>query len=580
MADRAIPHRLTGARFFRSVRDFATSEVGGQARWMLAGLIAFLLAINGMNVVNSYVGRDFMTAIADRDRTEFVRMAFFYLLVFAVSTLLSVFSRYTEERLGLLWRELLTRRAIESYLADGSYYRLEASRTLANPDERIAEDVRSFTVTTLSFVLMVLNSSFTVVAFSGVLWSISPWLFLVAVLYAAGGSVMTILLGRPLIRLNYDQLDREANFRSGLIHVRENAEEVLLAGVEPRLGERLQERLGALVGNFRRIIAVNRNLGFFTTGYNWMIQIIPALIIAPAYMEGRVEFGVVTQSAMAFSTLVAAFSLIVTQFQSISSFAAVVARLNSLVDAVETSKLETPSTAEVPGIRVEDGAESLRYEALTLRSEEDGRVLVGGLSASIPLGGRVLIRAEDEAATLGLFRATAGLDVSGEGRVIRPRAQDLRFLAERPYLTPGSLRGVLVPAAMETTIPDERVLELLDAWGLESVVARAGGLDGERDWDSILSLAEQQRLACVRVLLGAARLVLLDRPGTTLGAGRIDGILGRFSTASIGYVQLGGPEGPPSCYDSVLEFQADGRWSWRGDPPARAARGHHELGRR
>jgi putative ATP-binding cassette transporter len=362
--------------------------------------------------------------------------------------------------------------------------------------------------------------------------------------------------------------------------VRENAEEVLLAGVEPRLGERLRDRLGALVGNLRRIIAVNRNLGFFTTGYNWLIQIIPALIIAPAYMEGRVEFGVVTQSAMAFSTLVAAFSLIVTQFQSISSFTAVVARLSSLVDAVETSKLKTPATGEAPGIRMEDGAAGLRYEALTLRSEGDGRVLIGGLSASIPLGGRLLIRAEDEAATLALFRATAGVYVRGEGRVIRPRAQDLRFLAERPYLTPGSLRGVLLPAPMESAIPDARVLELLDAWGLESVVARAGGLDGERDWDSILSLAEQQRLACVWVLLGAPRLVLLDRPGTTLGAARIDGVLNRFSTVSIGYVQLGGPEGPITCYDSFLEIQADGRWSWRGDPPAWTAMGHHKLGRR
>jgi putative ATP-binding cassette transporter len=189
---------------------------------------------------------------------------------------------------------------------------------------------------------------------------------------------------------------------------------VLLAGVQPRLGGRLQERLGALVRNVRRIIAVNRNLGVFTTGYHWLIQIIPALVIAPACMDGRVDLGVVTQSAMAFSTLVAAFSLIVTQFQSISSFAAVVARLSSLVDSAATSKLETPSTSEAPGIRVEDGAAGLRYEGLTLRSEEDGRVLVGGLSASIPLGGRVLIRAEDEAATLALFRATAGVHVRGK----------------------------------------------------------------------------------------------------------------------------------------------------------------------
>ena len=73
---------------------------------------------------------------------------------------------------------------------------------------------------------MLLNGSFTVLAFSGVLWSISPLLFVVAVGYAAVGSVLTIVLGRPLVWLNYDQLDNEADFRADLIHVRENAESV------------------------------------------------------------------------------------------------------------------------------------------------------------------------------------------------------------------------------------------------------------------------------------------------------------------------------------------------------------------
>src|SRR5262249_13825728 len=208
-----------------------------------------------------------------------ILQALFYIGVFAASTIVAVIVRFTEERLGLLWREFLTQRAVRGYLANGTYFHLEASAKLANPDQRIAEDVRAFTVTTLSFVLMVLNSSFTMVAFSGVLWSISPLLFTVAVLYAVCGSYLTIILGRPLITLNYDQLDKEASFRSGLIHVRENAESIMLAHREGRHTVRLVHRLEELVANFRQIIAVNRNVGFFTTGYNWLIQIIPALIV-------------------------------------------------------------------------------------------------------------------------------------------------------------------------------------------------------------------------------------------------------------------------------------------------------------
>jgi putative ATP-binding cassette transporter len=222
-------------------------------------------------------------------------------------------------------------------MADGTYHRLATSGDLANPDQRIADDTRAFTATTLSFALMAINSVFTILAFSGVLWSISPTLLVISVLYAALGSYLTIKLARPLVRLNSDQLDHEASFRSALIHVRDGAESIRLERGSEQQVARLNGRFDQLAANFRRITSVNRNVGFFSTGYNWLIQLIPILIIAPAFMRGEIEFGVITQSAMVFTTLVAAFSLIVTQFQSLSNYAAVVSRLGLLVDAFESS---------------------------------------------------------------------------------------------------------------------------------------------------------------------------------------------------------------------------------------------------
>src|ERR1700727_1351789 len=337
MDAQAIPLKTTAIRFVRAVRIFAQSEGGWEAKLIFAALVLLLCAANALNVVNSYVGRDFMTAIADRDIAGFVRQAFVYICVFAALTLVAVIARFGEERLGLLWRDTMTRGILRRYLAHGTYQRLNASGTIANPDQRISEDVRAFTVTTLSFALMALNSVFTIVAFSGVLWTISPLLFGVAVLYAAIGSLFTFVFGRPLIKLNYDQLDKEASFRSQLIDVRNNAEAIMAARDEGSQMTQLLSRLDDLVANFRTITSINRNVGFFTTGYNWMIQIIPALIIAPAFIERKIDFGVITQSAVAFTTLVAAFSLIVTQFQSLSSYAAVVARLSALVEAVGQS---------------------------------------------------------------------------------------------------------------------------------------------------------------------------------------------------------------------------------------------------
>ncbi|TSD83114.1 ABC transporter ATP-binding protein/permease [Mycobacterium sp. KBS0706] len=551
-----VQYKTIAARFIRAVRNFFGSEVGWKAKLIFAGLVALLCAVNGLNVANSFVGRNFMTAIADRDRAEFIRQALFYVGVFAASTIVAVIARFAEERLGLLWREFVTRRAVTLYLADRTYYRLNESGELANPDQRISEDVRAFTVTTLSFVLMALNSSFTILAFSGVLWSITPVLFIVAVLYAACGSSVAIMLGRPLITLNYNQLDKEASFRSGLIQVRENAESIMLERHEPRQAARLLHRLDDLVGNLRRIIAVNRNLGFFTTGYNWMIQIIPALIVAPAFIDGEIEFGVITQSAMAFTALVAAFSLVVTQFQSLSSFAAVVARLSSLMEAIEQSQTDTATAIEIA-----DAGDRLAYEHLTLRSSTGSDSLLKDLSISIPRGTRVLVTGTSQEAGLALFRATAGVPTAGEGRILRPGAGDLIFLPQRPYLPPGTLREVLLRDA-DDTVSDERLLALLTALDLDQVVSQAGGLDAEQDWVTLLSLRQLQLLSIGRVVMNRPKFVFLDRVDDILTPDQLKRSLEILSANSIVYISNGDGEESSELYDAVLVCGEDGNWTW------------------
>ncbi|CAL1239666.1 ABC transporter ATP-binding protein/permease [Candidatus Methylocalor cossyra] len=552
----------------RHIKLLAGSEIGPRALAQFALLVGFLFASNGLNVVNSYVGRDFMTAIAERDRGEFLRQALFYVAVFAGSTVVAVLSRFTEESLGLLWRQWLTRRAVHRYLGQRVYFRLATGGTLDNPDQRIAEDIRAFTVTSLSFVLMGLNGSFTVVAFAGVLWTISPLLFIVAVLYAGGGSYLTVRLGRPLVRLNYDQLDREADFRSALVHVGQNADLLALTHREGRQEQQLQRRLEALVENFRRIIRVNRNLGFFTTGYNWLIQLIPALLVAPMFFDGRVEFGVITQSAMAFTQLLGAFSLIVTQFQSISSFAAVITRLERLADAIEGAE----QAARNPALTVIEDDRQVAYQGLTLRSPRSGRRLVGNLSATFAAGRRVLVVGPDETARAALFQATAGIWEHGEGTLVRPNLERILFLPERPYLPPGVLRHLLLRTGQEAAVSDQRIWEVLAQLELDAAVRRLGGLDADRDWDSLLSLAEQQSLAVARVLLAAPSFAFLDRPATALEPPQVERVLALLDAASITSVVFEPAAVHPERFDAVLELLGDGTWVWRerGGAPQRA----------
>jgi len=542
-------------RFIEVVKAFISSEVGGKALWLSAALLALLLGVNTFNVVNSYVGRDFMTAIAERNQSAFHIKAVLYIGVFAISAVLSALHRYAEDNLGLLFREWLTKRSTHAYLGNRMYYRLKVDGNIINPDERIAEDVRTYTITTLSILLMLLNASVAVIMFSGVLWTISPALFVIAVLYAVFGSYFAIRLGYPLVSLNSQQFDKEANFRSSLIHVRENAELIALTRREGRLLDRLLKRIQALADNMRQIFIVNRNLGFFTGNYFSLMQVVPVLVVAPLFFKGEVEFGVVTQSAMAFGMLVGAFSLIVSQFQPLSSFTAVLTRLTQLWEAME-APLDDPSH-----IKINETDGEISYEHLTLRSPEDGRLLLQDLSLSIPKGTRLLISGSNEDAKLALFRATAGISSRGEGKIIRPSLDNIRFLAQRAYVYPGTLRELLLRSGEEHTVTDERLLQALNELGLGPVLARAGGLDVEQDWESILSLGEEQLLAFTRLLLAKPQFAFLDRVYTALSPDQAAQILLKLSLESITYIALDETKNLPELYDAVLDIALDGSWT-------------------
>ncbi len=548
--------RLTWRRFTRTLGTLVKSEYGPRALGFVLVLVLCMVGINALNVLNSYVGRDFMSSIEHRNETGFWTNAWWYLAVFTGSTGVAVFYRFAEERLGLVWREQLTRRLAGFYLNERTYYRLDSATGVANPDQRIADDVRAFTTTTLSFTLLVLNGTLAAVSFSGVLWSISPRLFGVAVAYAVCGSALTIWLGKPLIRLNYKQLDMEASFRAELIHVRENSEAIALAHREGRFKTRINHRIDDLAENFRRIISVNRNLGFFTTGYNYLIQIIPALVVAPLFIRGELrDFGVITQSAMAFSTLLGALSLIVTQFQSISAFTAVTSRLNGLSEAMEEAHETKPSN-----IVVEEMPDRIEYGHVELASSDGRRRLATDLNVTIRRGERWVVVGHDDEPKVALLRATAGIWEKGSGRIVRPSLDEVLFLAERPYLPPGVLWDILVRSDNEERTAKVDVLAALDRLELTEVVNRLGGLKADEDWDDLLSIGEQHLLSVVRILLAKPAFVVLDRPGSALPKEQIQLILDLLKEHGMGVLVLAKNGESGIHFDGHLEFTGDGGW--------------------
>jgi vitamin B12/bleomycin/antimicrobial peptide transport system ATP-binding/permease protein len=311
---------------------------------LLAGL---LLLICGLNVTSNYVTRDFMTALAIREERRFYTQAGALALVFGGATTASAFARYIEERLGLLWRDWLTRQFLHRYLHDRAYIRLVGRDDVDNPDQRMTEDVKTFTASTLSILILLFNALLAIVSFSSVLCSITPWLLVASLGYAAAGSLGIVLLGRTLVGLDNAQFRKEADFRYALVRVREHAGVVAQAAGEGEEKQRLGAKLVELVANYRKIVNINRNLAFFVNAYNYLTQLIPLAIVAPLYVRGKVEFGIVAQATMAFTFTVNGFSLVVSQFQQLSSYAAVIRRLGALWEATATQRPDDRRSATI-----------------------------------------------------------------------------------------------------------------------------------------------------------------------------------------------------------------------------------------
>lgn len=543
-------------RLTNTIRQLIQSKQGPTAIRYGITLVTLVILFNVFNVINSYVGRDFISSIEQKNTNAFYTNAILYSVVFVISSAIGSLNRYTEERLGILWREQLTWKFTENYLTERTFQQIIGSPGIENPDQRITDDVKAFTTTTISFTLLFIGGIFSAISFSGVLWSINPILFLVAVAYALWGTVSTIFLGKSLIRLNYDQLDMEASYRADLLHIRQHAESIAVTHREARMSVRLKSRLRKLVNNFRKLISVNLRLSFFTNNYNYFIQIIPMLIIAPSYMRGEIEFGVITQAALAFTTLLNAFSLIVTQFQSISAFSAVVKRLHSLESAMTLSGKEAKQKRES-----NFSPNEICFENFTLYSNDRSKLLVDNLQLTIHRKERWLITAADDAVKLSLFRSIAGISNHSEGDIKKPSWDEILFLPEKPYLPPGRLRNVIVPAYLNLEVSDSEILKELKNMGLESLVRRFGGIRSLKEWDEELSLAEKYKIALIRILFVKPKFLILDRPGSILGKYEISKLLKLFHRLGVTTVVIAKDEETVLEYDYHLNISHFGEWT-------------------
>jgi vitamin B12/bleomycin/antimicrobial peptide transport system ATP-binding/permease protein len=521
------------ANFRSSARNFtriATPYFRGDDRWpgriLLVSVIALQLFQVWLNVKFNSWYNTFYNALQNKDWNVFIYQLGVFSILAAAFIVTAVYQLYLQQWLQIRWRRWLTKRYLGRWLEQGTHYRMRLKGDQAdNPDQRIADDIRQFISSSLDIGIALLGSIVTLVSFVVILWNLSAatplmigsksfevpgYLVWAALIYAIIGTWVTHLVGRPLVKLNFDQQRYEADFRFSLVRLRENAEQVtLLSGEEAEEG-RLRNRFANVVRNWYGIMHRTKRLTFLTAGYNQVAIIFPFLVVSPVYFFGAMTLGGLMQVASAFGQVQSSLSFFVTAYTNIADWKAVLDRLAGFEASIDWARGLDQTAPRVE--LISDGGDALHVEDLAV-SVPSGQEIVRVKDLSIELGERVLVTGPSGSGKTSLFRALGGVWPFGEGSIRIPKGANLLVLPQRPYLPLGTLRGALAYPGPENSFTPKEIDEVIDAVGLSDL---RDELDVTAYWADKLSGGEQQRLSIARALLQKPDWLFLDEATSAL----------------------------------------------------------------
>lgn len=486
---------------------------------MLLILGAIMAAETWMTVKMATYSGHIVDALTRRDGAIFYVALSGLVLSALAFTACSVTFAYLNQRLTMEARTALTYPWLGHWLDDKAIYRLEREHRLDNPDQRIAEDLKLFLDKSMSLGIGGYSALLGVGAFSVMLWrqggpleftlagqhwSIPGYLFWVALIFAIVNTWLTRWIAKPLVNLNMQQQRVEADFRFGMIQVREHAEQVALYRGADTEYVRLTNCFEHVRQNWWRLIAYQMrwaSFAFTTTSFSTYATYI---LLAPRVLAGAMTIGGMTTLHTVFGNVIGKLNWFAGAWGDIVVWIAIVNRLKELDHAIDLPAVE--------GIEVSESDTSMLVARDLMLELPEGAALATIGDLQVQRGQRWLVRGPSGVGKSTLLRAIAGLWPYGHGAIDKP-GQGLLFLPQKSYLPWDTLKVVLAYPQAAEFFSDEACRQALLDCRLPKL---ANHLHERERWSLRLSLGEQQRVAFARALLIKPDFLFLDESTSAL----------------------------------------------------------------
>lgn len=477
----------------------------------------YLLIALACDLINVYTtarlsdwSRDFFNSLQSRNLEEFMTQLGILCILASVSLVLFANQKFFCSKAILIWRRWLSAHYVNRWLSSKCYYRETGLGNLDNPDQRIAQDLQLFPALTINMIFDFIDSIGSLGVFSVILWKLSDQyiilgyhvpgsLLWIAIVFVIVGTYFTHLIGKPLINLEKQSQKIEADYRYGLMRIRDNAKAIGAYGGELYEEKSLSEKFKHVYTVWINMYIKRRHMNYFHSGYTQLSAYVPYIVAAPQYFAGAFQMGEIMQTVQAFGGVRVALSWFIFNYSSLAEWKATVDRLIQFENAIRKSEEQKNFIVK----ESDEGKLLLKDIELIL---PDGKKLAYIPKLEIKKGEHVALSGPSNAGKSTLLYTIKGLWGYGKGTIEKPKGKAI-FLSQNPYLPIGTIAQVLTYPDEKLKLQDKDVLHALEKVKLDHL---KGKIHEFNNWELILSGGEQQRLALARIWVQNPDWVYMD----------------------------------------------------------------------